>query len=166
MRTITLGIGLLAAVASTAVAQSEYYGGAAAPAPPEEEQRSALDDMISPVSSPTVNEDPRNVTEIRPIFLYHRIPSDFLLGSGSLQVAALQVRVALHERFSLIATKDGRVWINPSGGDEIDGWANIASGSRDRCCRARSGPPSSAPASDTKPRGAVATSSRAEAAAC
>jgi hypothetical protein len=131
MRTIILATGLLAAVTSTAVAQSPYYGGAAAPpVAAEEEGRNALNDMISPVSSPTVNEDPRNTTEVRPIFIYHRIPSDFLLGEGSLQVAAVQARVALTERFSLIATKDGYAWINPTGGPELDGWANIAFGAK------------------------------------
>jgi hypothetical protein len=137
MRTIILATGLFATLAGTALAQGYYpgaapapAGGYAAPAPAEveEPQRNSLNDMISPVSSPTVNEDPRNTTEIRPIFIYHRIPDDFLLGSGSLQVAAVQLRAALTDRFSLIATKDGRVWINPSGGSELDGWANLAVG--------------------------------------
>jgi len=92
-------------------------------------QAGTLDDMISPVSSPTVNEDPRNLTEIRPIFIYHHFPNDFVLGEGDLQVVAVQARVALHERFSFIATKDGFVWIDPEAlDDNLDGWANVAVG--------------------------------------
>ncbi len=89
----------------------------------------ALNDMISPVSSPTVNEDPRNLTEIRPLFIYHHFPSSFVVGEGDLQVVAVQARVALHERFSFIATKDGYVWIDPEAlDDNLDGWANVAVG--------------------------------------
>lgn len=112
MRIGALAGGLLACVAFATTAQA-----------------GALDEMISPVSSPTVNEDPRNTTEIRPLFIYHHISDDFLLGEGDLQVLAVQARVALHERFSFIATKDGYVWLKPDAlDDELDGWANIALG--------------------------------------
>lgn len=88
-----------------------------------------LNDMISPVSAPTVNEDPRNLTEIRPLFLFHHFPDSFVLGEGDLQVVAVQARVALHERFSFIATKDGYVWVKPDAlDDDLDGWANVAVG--------------------------------------
>ena len=43
----------------------------------------SLDEMISPVSSPTVNEDPRNVTDIRPMYMYTSIPNDFITGGGN-----------------------------------------------------------------------------------
>jgi hypothetical protein len=86
-----------------------------------------IDDMISPVSAPVTNEDPRVTTEIRPLYIYHQIASDFVTGGGRAQVAAVQARIAITERFGFIATKDGYVWLNT---DDVvpddDGWANIA----------------------------------------
>ena len=37
----------------------------------------ALDEMISPVSMPTVNEDPRVDSELRPMYMYTKISDDF-----------------------------------------------------------------------------------------
>lgn len=98
--------------------------------------------FISPVSNPTNFEDPRIVTDVRPIFAYHDIDDDFLdvveaaglkAPDGSAQVVALQIRLKLTDRLALIATKDGYVWLNPD--DELDnvvkdsnGFANIAGG--------------------------------------
>lgn len=86
-------------------------------------------DFISPVSNPTNFEDPRATTEIRPIYAYHSISDDFVTGGGDAQVAAVQLRVALSDRWSLIATKDGYVWLSPeSVVADNDGWANLAAG--------------------------------------
>jgi hypothetical protein len=89
----------------------------------------SLDEMISPVSSPTVNEDPRNVTDIRPMYMYTSIPKDFITGGGNYSVVAMQLRVALHERFSFIATKDGYIFLRPHAGvPNNNGFANLAFG--------------------------------------
>jgi len=68
----------------------------------------SFDDFISPMSNPVFFEDPRNLTEVRFIFLNHNLPST--LGGNSIQVYAAQIRVALTERLSLIATKDGLIY--------------------------------------------------------
>lgn len=88
-----------------------------------------LDDMISPMSHPTTFEDPRNTTELRPIYLYHKIDDKFVTGGGDVQIYALQARFALSEDLSIIATKDGYVDINPDGVVPSDeGFANISAG--------------------------------------
>lgn len=90
---------------------------------------SPLQEMISPVSVPTLNEDPRMSTELRPMFMYTSIANDFVTGGGNYQVAALQARVALTERIGFIATKDGYVWLRPDHTvPSNSGFANLAFG--------------------------------------
>ena len=88
-----------------------------------------LEEMISPVSAPTLNEDPRSTTEIRPMFLYTSIANSFATGGGHYEVVAVQARAALTDRLSFIATKDGFIWLRP---DEVvpseTGFANLAFG--------------------------------------
>lgn len=88
-----------------------------------------LDDMISAVSMPTVNEDPRVTTELRPMYMYTKISKDFVTNGGNYSVVAAQARVALTDRFALIATKDGFIFLRP---DDVvpddEGFANYAFG--------------------------------------
>jgi len=67
-------------------------------------------------------EDPRIVTDVRPLFVYHNIDEDFLdvvqkVGlkppGGDAQIFAVQIRIKLLDRLALIATKDGYVWVDP-----------------------------------------------------
>ena len=67
-----------------------------------------FDDFISPMTNPIYFEDPRTLTEVRFLFLHHRLPN--ALGGNSVQVYAAQFRVALSERLSFIATKDGLIY--------------------------------------------------------
>jgi hypothetical protein len=69
-------------------------------------------------------EDPRNLTEARLIFLNHKVPLN--AGGGDIQVYAMQVRAALTDRLSLIATKDGYIVSDNAVVD--DGWADISAG--------------------------------------
>lgn len=83
-----------------------------------------FDDFISPMTNPVFFEDPRTLTEARFIFANHAVP-DAVLG-GDIQVYALQLRAALTDRLSFIATKDGYIVSdNPLIGD---GWADVAAG--------------------------------------
>lgn len=83
-----------------------------------------FDDWISPMTNPVFFEDPRTLTELRGIFLQHKVPST--AGGGDVQLYALQIRAALTDRLSLIATKDGyAVSDNPL---IADGWADLALG--------------------------------------
>lgn len=82
------------------------------------------DDFISPMTNPVYFEDPRNLTEARLIFLNHKVP--LTAGGGNIQLYALQVRAALTDRLSLIATKDG--YVVSSNPVVDDGWADISAG--------------------------------------
>jgi hypothetical protein len=88
-----------------------------------------LDDMISPVSMPTVNEDPRVDSELRPMYMYTNISNDFVTNGGNYSVVAVQARVAITDRIGFIATKDGYIFLRP---DDVvpddEGFANIAFG--------------------------------------
>lgn len=82
------------------------------------------DDFISPMTNPVFFEDPRNLTEARFIFLQHKVPLS--AAGGDIQLYALQLRAALTERLSLIATKDG--YIVSSNPLIDDGWADVSLG--------------------------------------
>lgn len=81
-------------------------------------------DWISPISNPVFFEDPRTLTEARAVFLHHEVPQ--AAGGGDIQLYALQLRFALSERLSIIATKDGyAVSSNPL---IRDGWGDVGGG--------------------------------------
>ena len=83
-----------------------------------------FDDFISPMTNPVFFEDPRTLTEARIIFVNHNLPN--ALGGRSAQLYATQLRFAINEDVSIIATKDGYlVSDNPLLND---GWADIAAG--------------------------------------
>ena len=83
-----------------------------------------FDDWISPMTNPVFFEDPRTLTELRGIFIQHKVP--LAAGGGDIQLYALQIRAALTDRLSLIATKDGyAVSSNPL---IRDGWADVSLG--------------------------------------
>jgi len=83
-----------------------------------------FDDWISPMTNPVFFEDPRTVTELRGIFLQHKVPQ--AAGGGDIQLYALQIRAALTDRLSLVAAKDGyAVSSNPL---VRDGWADVSLG--------------------------------------
>lgn len=93
-----------------------------------------FDDFISPMSNFVFFEDPRTLTELRPIFVHHRLPNQLGtpgIDGGEVQLLAAQFRIALTERLSLIAVKDGYIWAQnegPMAGVLNDGWADISAG--------------------------------------
>ncbi len=96
---------------------------------PSVSRADALEEMISPVSNPINFEDPRAITELRPIFLYHELGEEFATNGGNVEVYALQARFALSDRLAFIATKDGFVNFHPNATlPHGDGWANVAAG--------------------------------------
>lgn len=88
-----------------------------------------LNDIAAPITDPTNFEDPRPYTEVRPIYIYHRIDDDFVNGGGAAQVYAVQLRYAINDRWGIIATKDGYVDLNS---DKVlrdeQGWADLSAG--------------------------------------
>lgn len=104
-----------------------------------------FDDFISPMINFVFFEDPRTVTELRPIFVNHWVPGTIgnnIAAGGTVQLYAAQFRVALTDRLSVIATKDGFIVDNTEGsldGLLDDGWADVSAGLkynllRDPCC--------------------------------
>jgi len=90
-----------------------------------------FDDFISPMINFVYFEDPRNVTELRPIFVNHWVPNQIgggIPAGGSIQLYAAQFRIALTERLSLIAVKDGFIVDDTNGALDTlldDGWADV-----------------------------------------
>lgn len=89
-----------------------------------------------PISNPTLFDLALPGTNVHPIFIYQNLPGhvnttigDVPMG-GDFQVYALQFEIALNERLSIVATKDGYVDLNPEGAlwAEENGFANIAAG--------------------------------------
>ncbi|TWU65761.1 hypothetical protein V7x_13100 [Crateriforma conspicua] len=95
-----------------------------------------FDDFISPMIDFVHFEDPRNLTELRPIFVTHQFPGTLgpnnIPAGGSAQLFALQFRIALTERLSLIAVKDGYIIDSSEGAlDSLvldSGWADVTAG--------------------------------------
>lgn len=84
-------------------------------------------DFISPMTNPVYFEDPRTLTEARFIYIHHKTPSLAPgLTSDAIQLFALQLRAALTERLSVIATKDG--FITSESPLLNDGWADVNAG--------------------------------------
>lgn len=80
-----------------------------------------FDDFISPMTNFVHFEDPRNVTELRGVFLQHRVPSTAL--GGDINLYAIQIRARLTDRLSLVAAKDGYIVSDNPLID--DGWADV-----------------------------------------
>lgn len=75
--------------------------------------------FVSPVTNPFIAEDPRALTEVRPIFFYQSIPSsNWIYRGGNAEFFGLQARLALTENWSVVINKLGWVSINP-GGDSL-----------------------------------------------
>lgn len=87
----------------------------------------AFSGFIGPISNPVLSKDPRALTELRGLFVGDWIPSENPLGPGDFQVYGLQARVALTDRLSLIADKDGIARIKTNSSNET-GMLDIAFG--------------------------------------
>ena len=83
---------------------------------------------VPPLVNPLFNETPYITTEARPAYLHYDLP-DFLTTGGTIDVYALELRLALTERLGIIASKDGYARANFDAvlPDE-DGFANISIG--------------------------------------
>jgi hypothetical protein len=77
----------------------------------------AFDCLISPVTSPFTAMDPRSLTELRPIFMYQSIPGNQpYYHGGSIYTYALQGRLAITDRWSVVLNKLGGMTIAPNSG--------------------------------------------------
>ncbi|MFH1304751.1 MAG: hypothetical protein ABIK07_27165 [Planctomycetota bacterium] len=79
-----------------------------------------FDDFVMPVSNPVWSIDPRSLTYVRGVFINQMISAQTpVLGAGDLQVYALQLGIALNERLSIIAVKDGYNTLQTRGGRQL-----------------------------------------------
>jgi hypothetical protein len=84
--------------------------------------------MISPVTEPFLAEDPRALTEIKPVFIYQRTPNLDGNGRGNVAFFGAQGRVAFTERLSLVISKFGFTFLDPPGtlgGDNEVGFSEV-----------------------------------------
>lgn len=88
-----------------------------------------------PISNPTLFDLALPTTNVHPLFLYHSLPDHIntTLGKlplgGDVELYALQFEIALSERLSIVATKDGYVDVNPdSTASKENGFANLGAG--------------------------------------
>jgi hypothetical protein len=76
-----------------------------------------FDGFISPVSDPFLFEDPRSLTELRPVFMYQSIPSkNYIYHGGNVEFFGAQGRVALTDNLSIVMSEFGGIWIHPGDG--------------------------------------------------
>lgn len=91
----------------------------------------AFYNFVSPQSNPLFFEDPRTLTEVRFHFANQWIPTNNpVFQGGNAQFIAAQIRAAVTERLSIIATNDGYLWLNPANPAVADtqGFADVAAG--------------------------------------
>ena len=100
-------------------------------------EESKFSDFIAPVSNPVYFESPFHTTEARLIHIHQKLHGKIqtdvaaakLKLDGSLDLTALQLRYAVNERFSIIATKDGYARMDYNNTLESeDGFADFAIG--------------------------------------
>ena len=90
-----------------------------------------------PISNPTLFDLALPGTNVHPIFIYHGLPShvNTILGKlpvdGDVELYALQFEIALNDRLSIVATKDGYVDFNADEDgilSDESGFANLGAG--------------------------------------
>jgi hypothetical protein len=82
----------------------------------------AFDYFASPVSMPFLLEDPRSVTEIRPIFIFQSIPNNApSFQGGHAEFYGTKISLAVTERFSFIINKLGFTDVWPGAGSNQPG---------------------------------------------
>jgi len=92
-------------------------------------------DTIRPITNPTMFDLPLPRSYIHGIFIYNEMPSTVstVLGNvplgGHYEVYAVGFELALSERWSINATKDGYIMFRPDNTlNTTEGWANVAAG--------------------------------------
>jgi hypothetical protein len=109
------------------------------PAAPVAVGGGGFDKVRRPITNPTLFDLALPTTNVHPIFMYHQLPSTVnttvgnLAMDGHVEVYALQFEIALTERLSLVATKDGYIRIRPDAQTpqlwtNQSGFANLGGG--------------------------------------
>jgi hypothetical protein len=86
-----------------------------------------FDYFASPITNPFLFEDPRSLTEVRPIFMFQTIPdADPNFRGGNIEFYGVQARVAFNDQFSFVIHKLGWISINPGSGSNQPGGTGFA----------------------------------------
>jgi hypothetical protein len=88
----------------------------------------AFPGFVGPISNPVLSKDPRSLTEARLLFINDELPPDGPLGGGDFQVYAMQLRLALTDRLTLTADKDGIAHTHFHNAGDHSGLLNMALG--------------------------------------
>lgn len=76
---------------------------------------SCFNQFISPVTNPFLFEDPRSLTEARPIFIYQSSPlANPRFRGGNQEFFGTQYRLAITDRFSFVINKMGFIHTDPN----------------------------------------------------
>jgi len=76
-----------------------------------------FDVLSSPVSNPFLFEDPRSLTEIRPLFIHEGSSTkNAAFHGGDVDYFGFQARLALTERLSVVMSELGFIWVEPHDG--------------------------------------------------
>jgi len=120
MLTISIRRSALAAALALSIAPA---AGAADPAPASAcptwfpdfscDRAQRFDGFVMPGTSPFLFEEPFNTTGLYLWGVWHQFPDSSAFQGGDAGVVALAARVAITERLSFIATKDGFMWASP-----------------------------------------------------
>ncbi len=86
--------------------------------------------FIGPISNPILSKDPRSATEARFVFVNNIIDPNHPFHGGNFQVVGLEFRVALTDRLTFLADKDGYAVLHLGDGSHTEGWLNINAGLR------------------------------------
>ncbi|MFN9971696.1 MAG: hypothetical protein ACK58T_17585, partial [Phycisphaerae bacterium] len=86
--------------------------------------------FYEPLGNPLYFESPFNTSGLRFLYLHHEFANKSQLGGGDLNVVAVQARLAITERLSLIATKDGFSWLDANVLPREEGWNSLAAGAK------------------------------------
>ncbi len=94
-----------------------------------------FDAAVRPITSPTLFDLAVPRTQAHAIFMHQNLPGQLsttlgnLPAGGDFQLYALQLELALSDRFSLVAAKDGYIDFNPDATlSETEGFANLSAG--------------------------------------
>lgn len=119
INTIILALTITAFPLSSAFGSFTLFGGNSEPPPPERK-------TVSPLTAPFMHEDAFITTDLRAWYITHELGEI----NGSLDVAALQVRVALFENLQFVAYKDGYANFQDTDLDPLldDGWNDLGLG--------------------------------------
>lgn len=86
--------------------------------------------FVHPITAPYYHENSFITSDLRAWYVYHQFDNDGVANGGiggDVQIAALQVRLALTDRLQLVAYKDGYAWFEDSAVND-EGWNDVAAG--------------------------------------